>query len=102
MSFQNQGQTSSCIQCGSKFTNKSNLQTHIKSVHEGQKFECTQCKYKATKKTLLQKHLKSVHVNVKSEVKLKTEYLSDNEDIALEEYIEIDVKSEVEADVELV
>ena len=37
-----------------------------------------------------------------SEVKLKTEYLSDNEDIALEEYFEIDVKSEVEADVELV
>ena len=37
-----------------------------------------------------------------SEVKLKTEYLSDNEDIALEEYFEIDVKSEFEADVELV
>ena len=63
-------------------------------MHEGQKFECTQCKYKATNKTLIEKHEKSAHVKVRSEVKLKTEYLSDND----EEYFETDVKSEVDVD----
>ena len=63
-------------------------------MHEGQKFECTQCEYKVTKKTLLQKHAKSVHVKVRSEVKLKTEYLSYNDD----EYVETDINSEVDFD----
>ena len=34
-------------------------------------------------------------------MKLKTEYLSDNDDIAMEEYFETDVKSEVDFDIEL-
>ena len=75
-------------------TEKGNLHKHIKSVHEGQKFECTQCKYKATNKTLIQKHEKSAHVKVRSEVKLKTEYLSYNDD----EYVETDINSEVDFD----
>ena len=42
--------------------------------------------------------MKSVQGKVKSEVKLKTEYLSDNDDIAMEEYFETDVKFEVDFD----
>ena len=72
---------------------------HVKLVHGGQKFECTQCEYKVTKKTLLQKHVISVHRKIKSEVELKTEFLSDNDDMAMEEYFESDVKSEVEVGV---
>ena len=87
-----EGEKFPCSQCAFKATQKSNLQTHLKSVHEGQKFECTQCEYKVTKKILLQKHVKSVHG--KSSQKLKTEYLSDND----EEYFETDVKSEVDFD----
>ena len=30
------------------FTQKNNLQIHIKSVHEGKKFLCQQCEFKAT------------------------------------------------------
>ena len=89
-----EGQRFPCPQCEYKATFKGHLQTHIKSVHEGQKFECTQCEYKVTKKTLLQKHAKSVHVKVRSEVKLKTEYLSYNDD----EYVETDINSEVDFD----
>ena len=92
--FVHEGQKFQCPQCEHKATKKGHLQTHLKSVHEGQKFECTQCKYKATNKTLIQKHEKSAHVKVRSEVKLKTEYLSDND----EEYFEADVKSECDFD----
>ena len=88
------GQKFLCLQCEYKATWKGSLHKHIKSVHEGQKFECTQCKYKATNKTLIQKHEKSAHVKVRSEVKLKTEYLSYNDD----EYVETDINSEVDFD----
>ena len=31
---------------------------------------------------------------------LKTKFLSDNDDVAMEEYFEIDIKSEVDSDIE--
>ena len=117
------GQKLQCPHCEHKATQKGHLQTHIKSVHEGQKFQCPQCEYKATRKgdlkqhkklvhegqcikcdykaknkALLHKHVKSVHGKVKSE--LKTEYLSDKVDIAMEEYFETDVKYEDDFDME--
>ena len=94
-----EGQKFPCPQCEFKATFKGSLQTHIKSLHEGKKVECTQCEYKAKNKTLLQKHMKSVHGKVISEVKIKTEDLCDNVDIAIGEYFETDVKSEDNFDV---
>ena len=96
-----EGQKFSCAHCGSTFTQKANLQTHIRSVHEGQKFSCTHCEYKVTWKILLQKHVKSVHGKVRSELMLKTEYLTDNGNMAMEEYFERDVKCEDDFDVEI-
>ena len=42
-------------------TQKEDLLSHIKSIHEGVKFPCEQCDYKATQKGHLMKHMKSVH-----------------------------------------
>ena len=38
-----------------------NLSTHIKAIHDGVKFPCDQCDYKATWKQHLLKHKKSRH-----------------------------------------
>ena len=82
---------------------------HVKSVHEGQKFQCPHCEHKATQKGNLQRHIKAVHegqmspcpsMNYKAKdkdktQKLKMEFLSDKNDLAMEEYFETDVKYEV-------
>ena len=54
-----------CDQCDFKATYKSNLLTHIKSIHEGVKYPCDQCDYKATWRSHLLRHLKSKHKAVK-------------------------------------
>ena len=50
-------------------------------------FPCPSFKYRADYKDNTQK--------------LKTEFLSDNDDVAIEEYFETDAKSEVDSDSEL-
>ena len=35
-----------CNICGSQFSRRDHLQTHIKSVHEKRKFSCLVCEYK--------------------------------------------------------
>ena len=89
--------------CQYKATRKGYLQKHMESIHNGQKFPCPQCEYKAAFKGNLQIHIKSVHEGLKKHiksvhVKVKSECLSDNDDMAMEEYFETDVKSEVELD----
>ena len=58
-----EGQTFPCPHCEYKSSWKTRLQTHIKSVHEGQTFPCTHCEYKATLKSILRRHIKSRHEN---------------------------------------
>ena len=76
--------------------------TYVKLNHEGQQFPCPQCEYKATEKGSLQKHIKSIHEGQKLPNKLQKdlETLLSN-DVAMEEYFETDVKSEVDSDNEL-
>ena len=54
-----------CPHCDYKTTRKSNLKTHIRSIHEGHKFPCTYCEYRATTNGSLLTHIKSVHKGVK-------------------------------------
>ena len=55
------GKTYQCQYCEQKYTLKTNLNTHIKSIHEGKTFQCQHCEYKATQKSSLKKHIKSIH-----------------------------------------
>ena len=55
------GEIYPCTQCDYKAKQNRCLQTHLKSVHKGQAFQCNQCEYKATQKTNLKNHKKSVH-----------------------------------------
>ena len=59
--FPNMNDKFLCPHCEYKVTQKGNLQTHIKSVHEGQKFLCRQCGSKFTQKGHLQNHINSVN-----------------------------------------
>ena len=52
----------SCEQGVDKFKHKSNLTTHIKTVHVVRKYSCEQCDYKFTQKGNLTTHIKTVHV----------------------------------------
>ena len=61
-------------------------------------FECTQGAFKRTKKTLLQKHRKSFHGEDKLQEGLKKEFLTDDDDMAMEEYFETNVKNDIELD----
>ena len=86
-----------CSRCEFKAVKKDHLQTHIKSVHEGQKFQCPHCEHKATRKINLQKHIKSAH----ADQTLQYPYFDHKATMAIDEYFEADVKSEVQSDVEL-
>ena len=44
---------------------------HVNSVHKDQKIPCQQCEYKATQKGNLQTHIKSVHEGQKFQVSKK-------------------------------
>ena len=50
-----------CTKCDFKTSNKFNLKTHRKSIHEGIKYPCDQCDYKAT---ALSSHKNSSKVNL--------------------------------------
>ena len=52
-----------CPHCDYKAPQKSNLQTHIQSVHEKQRqrYSCLQCDYSATKKSFVRRHSQIKH-----------------------------------------
>ena len=50
-----------CDQCEYKTKDRSNLNKHIKSVHEGKKEPCNECAYSATSKGNLKKHIAVKH-----------------------------------------
>ena len=52
-------------QCDYKATEKSNLKTHIDSVHNGVIYKCPLCDYQATRKGALKVHINSVHNAIK-------------------------------------
>ena len=50
-----------CQQCESTFSSKSNLNTHIISMHKSVKYPCTKCNTKFSSKYYLKSHIMSVH-----------------------------------------
>ena len=54
-----------CDQCDYKVTQKRNLKSHIKSVHENVRYICDQCIYTTMQKTDLKRHIESVHEDVR-------------------------------------
>ena len=51
-----------CQSCGSNFTQKIHLETHIKNVHEMNKpFACPFCDYSTANKSSVDKHVRTVH-----------------------------------------
>ena len=48
--------------CSYSFSQKSSLESHVKSVHDGKKIhKCSICDYRCSKESNLRRHLKSVH-----------------------------------------
>ena len=54
-----------CKECGKQTTNQSNLNAHIRAVHEGIKYPCGQCQHEATSKGDLAQHRRAVHEGIK-------------------------------------
>jgi len=50
-----------CPKCNKSFTQRRNLQEHIKTVHEGIRIPCTMCEHTASTKSNLRKHMKKKH-----------------------------------------
>ena len=50
-----------CDQCQYKTWDKSNLNIHVKSIHEGKKEPCEQCPYSASPKGNIKKHVNNKH-----------------------------------------
>ena len=67
-----------CSQCEYKATQKCNLQTHKKSIHEHEKFQCTHCEYKATIKGHLQRHIKCQISSWRWKVQMHTLWIQSN------------------------
>ena len=59
------GRRYNCKECGKQMINQTNLNTHIRAIHEGLKYPCDQCQYRATQKGHLIQHQRSVHEGVK-------------------------------------
>ena len=54
-----------CPECGKVFSQRCNMLTHYKSVHEGIKYHCNKCDYQATTQGDLQQHIQSKHEGIK-------------------------------------
>ena len=56
-----------CFHCEKEFSQKQNLNSHIKSIHENKKkmYPCSLCDYQATTSSTLKTHIKSVHQGIK-------------------------------------
>ena len=51
-----------CTKCDVTFTEKGNMNAHVRSVHEGKKpYKCSLCDYSAAHKPNLERHKISVH-----------------------------------------
>ena len=70
ISHRNEAGQFPCNRCEKQYSNRGNLDRHIKSAHEGIKFPCNDCKYEAAAKTDLLKHIQSIHEGIKFPCKL--------------------------------
>ena len=50
-----------CNRCEKQYSNRGNLDRHIKSAHEGIKFPCNDCGYESTQRSNLMRHIQTVH-----------------------------------------
>jgi hypothetical protein len=53
-----------CEYCGLFYSTKSNLQYHIKGIHEKLTYPCSYCDYQGNSKSSLYRHIKSIHEGV--------------------------------------
>ena len=54
-----------CTNCGKKYTSRTGLLFHTKSVHEGLRYSCDQCDHKATSQGSVKLHKQSEHEGVR-------------------------------------
>ena len=57
-----------CTTCDKMFTDRRNLNKHIKSVHEGNMFSCDQCSKTYTRKASLIDHVSRHHDKTKCKI----------------------------------
>ena len=50
-----------CPDCDAPFTRKSHLRQHVRSIHEFVRYACEQCDYLATTEGHLKQHVRAVH-----------------------------------------
>ena len=60
-SYQNESAQYPCQKCEKKFSSKSGVYTHNKTVHEGMEYPCITCKKVFSTSNNLYKHIKSIH-----------------------------------------
>ena len=56
--------TSTCIFCGSEFTDRHQLRHHVITMHSGRQFVCPQCQRSYAYKNGLNEHVKKMHNKV--------------------------------------
>ena len=59
-----------CPYCDKRFSQKANLRTHVKTLHEELRYPCYQCEYQAKRKAALQIHVESQHEGIQHACKL--------------------------------
>ena len=63
--FVHEGISYDCNACNFKAPTKADFKVHIRVKHEGVKFTCDQCVYQASYQTHLTRHIQSVHDGIK-------------------------------------